>query len=233
MHEKNPYADILHLPHHQAADRKHMSMYDRAAQFSPFAALTGFDGVIAETGRLTDRKIELSESDKVLLDQKLTLIDEVAKYRQYDADGNEALGEYGRVFEEEYYAVLADYRKFLNPAYLAYLDGIAAEDTHKGYFSIDKKTGRHIVCGTGSYLYYHGFDTSVQRAAEEQMLANPGESADLFEEYGVDYIYISGHEHNDFNADENWFFENCELLYDQDGVRIFAYDADGAAQSAE
>ena len=83
MHEKNPYADILHLPHHQAADRKHMSMYDRAAQFSPFAALTGFDGVIAETGRLTDHRIELSESDKVLLDQKLTLIDEVIRAGQH------------------------------------------------------------------------------------------------------------------------------------------------------
>ena len=74
---KNPYADILALPHHQAENRPHMSMHDRAAQFSPFAALTGFDGVITETGRVTDRKIELSESQKLLLDQKLTLIDEV------------------------------------------------------------------------------------------------------------------------------------------------------------
>ena len=46
--------------------------------------------------------------------------------------------------QEEYYAVLAEYRKFLNPAYLEYLDGISAENTHKGYFSIDKKTGRAI-----------------------------------------------------------------------------------------
>lgn len=75
--QNNPYADIMHLPHHKATNRPHMSMYDRAAQFSPFAALTGFDGVIAETGRLTNRRIELSESDKVLLDQKLTLIDDV------------------------------------------------------------------------------------------------------------------------------------------------------------
>lgn len=74
---KNPYADILALPHHQAENRPHMSMHDRAAQFSSFAALTGFDGVIAETGRITDRKIELSESQKLLLDQKLTLIDDV------------------------------------------------------------------------------------------------------------------------------------------------------------
>ena len=83
MNEKNPYADIIHLPHHQAADRKHMSPYDRAAQFSPFAALTGFDGVIAETGRLTDHKIELSENEKVLLDQKLTLIDEAIRAGQH------------------------------------------------------------------------------------------------------------------------------------------------------
>ena len=77
LERKNPYADILALPHHQAENRPHMSMHDRAAQFSPFAALTGFDGVIAETGRMTDRKIELSESQKLLLDQKLTLIDDV------------------------------------------------------------------------------------------------------------------------------------------------------------
>ena len=76
MLEQNPYADILTLPHHKAANRPQMSMHDRAAQFSPFAALTGFDGVIAETGRRTDQKIELSESQMTLLDQKLTLIDD-------------------------------------------------------------------------------------------------------------------------------------------------------------
>ena len=81
--EKNPYADIIHLPHHKAPNRPHMSMYDRAAQFSPFAALTGFEGVIAETGRLTDRKVELSESEKVLLDQKLTLIDDVIQDKHH------------------------------------------------------------------------------------------------------------------------------------------------------
>ena len=71
------YDDILYLPHHRSEKHPPMSMRDRAAQFSPFAALTGFDGVIAETGRITDRKIELSESQKLLLDQKLTLIDDV------------------------------------------------------------------------------------------------------------------------------------------------------------
>ena len=74
--QKNPYEDILRLPHHKAANRPHMSMHDRAAQFSPFAALTGFDGVIAETGRRTDQKVELSEYQMTLLAQKLTLIDD-------------------------------------------------------------------------------------------------------------------------------------------------------------
>lgn len=74
----------------------------------------------------------------------LFFIDEVAKYRQYDEDGNEVLGEYGQLFEREYSAVLAEYRTLLDPDYLAYLDGISPESTHRGYFSIDKKTGRAI-----------------------------------------------------------------------------------------
>lgn len=100
--EKNPYEDIIHLPHHEAANRPHMSMYDRAAQFSPFAALSGFDGIIAETGRLTDRRIELSESVRALLDQKLTLIDDVIQdgyhpeitVEYYVADQRKDGGEY-------------------------------------------------------------------------------------------------------------------------------------------
>lgn len=77
--QKTPYAEILTLPHHKVANRPHMSMHDRAAQFSPFAALTGFDGVIAETGRRTDQKIELSESQMTLLNQKLNLIDDAVQ----------------------------------------------------------------------------------------------------------------------------------------------------------
>lgn len=100
--EKNPYEDIIHLPHHEAANRPHMSMYDRAAQFSPFAALSGFDGIIAETGRLTDRRIELSEGERALLDQKLTLIDDVIQdgyhpeitVEYYVADQRKDGGEY-------------------------------------------------------------------------------------------------------------------------------------------
>lgn len=74
----------------------------------------------------------------------LFFIDEVAKYRQYDEDGHEVNGEYGKVFEEEYLSVMEEYRNMLSPIYLAYLDNISAHDTHRGYFSIDKKTGRSV-----------------------------------------------------------------------------------------
>lgn len=70
------YDDIIHLPHHVSATRPHMSIIDRAAQFSPFAALTGFDAAITETGRLTDEKIELDEYEKVALNDKLNKIAE-------------------------------------------------------------------------------------------------------------------------------------------------------------
>lgn len=69
----------------------------------------------------------------------LFFIDEVAKYRQYGEDGTEILGEYGRIFEEEY-AIALDERLTLFPtAYQAYLRGIDTDKTHRGYFSVDKK----------------------------------------------------------------------------------------------
>lgn len=74
----------------------------------------------------------------------LFFIDEVAKYRQYDEDGNELLGEYGKIFEEEYINVLNEHLTLFDTPYQRYLRNIEVADTHKGYFSIDKKTGRSI-----------------------------------------------------------------------------------------
>lgn len=74
------YEDIISLPHHVSKTRPQMSMMDRAAQFSPFAALTGYDAAIKETGRLTDEKIEMDEDRKAALDMKqaylIEMIDE-------------------------------------------------------------------------------------------------------------------------------------------------------------
>ena len=70
------YDDIIGLPHHQSEKRKHMSLHDRAAQFAPFAALTGYEDAVCEAGRLTDREIFPEESDLELLDRKLKEITE-------------------------------------------------------------------------------------------------------------------------------------------------------------
>ena len=72
--DKHRYDDLLDLPHHQSTEREHMSLHDRAAQFSPFAALTGYAGVIRETARLTDRKIELDETMLTALNERYQLL---------------------------------------------------------------------------------------------------------------------------------------------------------------
>ena len=74
------YKDIIHLPHHVSKTRPQMSMLDRAAQFSPFAALTGYDDAIKETGRLTD-KMELEEEAQELLDRKQQYLQKIIACR--------------------------------------------------------------------------------------------------------------------------------------------------------
>ena len=85
----------------------------------------------------------------------LFFIDEVAKYRQYDENGNEILGEYGRMFEEEYKNILNEYITVLDTPYQKYLRTVCSDVSaaHKGYFSIDKKTG-------------HSIDSQLKRGSE-------------------------------------------------------------------
>lgn len=73
------YDDIIDLPHHVSKTHPHMPVSDRAAQFAPFAALTGYDDAIRETARLTDEKIELDEECKAVLNAKLLLLQEHLK----------------------------------------------------------------------------------------------------------------------------------------------------------
>ena len=74
MHIKSKYDEIMGLPHHVSRTRPQMPMSDRAAQFAPFAALTGYDSAIKETGRLTDERIELDEEALTALDMKYQLL---------------------------------------------------------------------------------------------------------------------------------------------------------------
>ena len=83
----------------------------------------------------------------------LFFIDEVAKYRKYDEDGNEINSEYGDIFEQEYTDILNEYLTLFNTPYEQYLRSIDAHSTHAGYFSIDKKG--------------HKVDSSLKRGSDE------------------------------------------------------------------
>lgn len=68
------YDDIIHLPHHVSKRHPQMRLYSRAAQFAPFAALTSYGEVVAETARHTSPKVEMMEDDRELLDRKLSIL---------------------------------------------------------------------------------------------------------------------------------------------------------------
>lgn len=111
--------------------------------------------VVGDVSEKDMRRIQIRETIKSHLEKEealfekgiktlsLFFIDEVAKYRQYNEAGEEVLGEYGQMFEQEYIDVVNDYIKVFDTPYQKYLKAIEAHDTHKGYFSIDKKG--HVV----------------------------------------------------------------------------------------
>ena len=118
------YSDIIDLPHHQSIYRPHMTVYNRAAQFAPFAALVGYDEMVQDTADilLLDKRIILSEDAKYLLDAQLQGIRErinqnpEIKIVYFDEKVNKLDGGYvlysGKVKRIEEY-----------PAMLVFLDG--------------------------------------------------------------------------------------------------------------
>ena len=98
------YSDIIHLPHHVSRNHPPMPMANRAAQFAPFAALTGYEDVIQETARLTDEFIELNDDDKVRLNKKLVELMEKKEEHPsvavtyFKPDSRKAGGSYFNVF---------------------------------------------------------------------------------------------------------------------------------------
>ena len=96
----------------------------------------------------------------------LFFVDEVANYRQYDEDGNQQLGRYGEIFEQEYIDELNNNQNMFDPDYMAYLGSISAHATHAGYFSIDKKG--HSINSTVK----RGSDQSDDTSAYDLILKN-------------------------------------------------------------
>lgn len=98
--DSHRYDDILMLSHHVSRRHRQMSMSERAAQFSPFAALTGYDAAVRETARSTEEKRELSEEEKQILDRQVYLLTENAwqkpavEVTYFKPDGLKAGGSY-------------------------------------------------------------------------------------------------------------------------------------------
>ena len=111
--------------------------------------------VVGDVSKADLRRVQIRETirshfekEKELINKgikvlSLFFIDEVAKYRKYDEDGNEINSEYGDIFEQEYTDILNEYLTLFNTPYEQYLRNIEAHSTHAGYFSIDKK-GRKV-----------------------------------------------------------------------------------------
>lgn len=91
------YDDIIHLPHPTSPKHPRMRMIDRAAQFSPFQALSGFGSAIRETARVTGERIELTEDEKAVLDEKLRYLCETGEeaiFTYFLPDGKKDGGTY-------------------------------------------------------------------------------------------------------------------------------------------
>ena len=94
------YDDIINLPHHVSKKHPQMSLSARAAQFAPFAALTGHENAIKETARLTEKRVELDEQEKAILDYKMKeikrniLLNPLVKITYFIPDEKKDGGEY-------------------------------------------------------------------------------------------------------------------------------------------
>lgn len=81
-------------------------------------------------------------------------------------------------------------------------------------------TGRNIVTGTSTFLYYHGINNSTREADVRLMYESPDDVSHLFEAYGVDYVLLGGAEYSNYSVDVSYFQEHCSLIYDG-AVRIY------------
>ncbi len=86
-------------------------------------------------------------------------------------------------------------------------------------------TGRKLVCGTGTYLFFHGVDYSRQQQAARDMYESPAANAALFDRYAVDYIYVSAYERSDYAVDEDYFSEHFPVWFRNDEVTVYAVSA--------
>ena len=91
--------------------------------------------------------------------------------------------------------------------------------------AIASLTGRNIVCGAGTFLFYHGLDYSEQEQAVNQMFQNPQASAQLFADYHVNYVVVGSYERAIEGIDTEWFEQNLRKVYENQEVSVYEYAA--------
>lgn len=82
-------------------------------------------------------------------------------------------------------------------------------------------TGRNLVCGADTFLYFHGIDTTKRKEQVQLMYEAPAENSNLFEQYDVTYVVISPWERSSYDIDTNWFAGNCELVYANGSTKLY------------
>lgn len=135
VNDEHRYDDMLDMPHHVSPKRPKMSLHDRAAQFAPFAALTGFGAAITESDRVTERRIELGEAEAAELTEKMRILQArqseqpeisvtwfVPDARKEGGRYEVAEGRLRRVVPDEYTLMFADGRSFDLDS-IIYIDG--------------------------------------------------------------------------------------------------------------
>lgn len=98
-------------------------------------------------------------------------------------------------------------------------DTILTDQRHNN--EIAALTGRNIVCGSTSYVYFHGLDYYAREADMEKMFQAPAQNLELFEKYSVDYVMVSAFETNNFSADEEALAALFTCIYDENGIRLY------------
>ena len=124
MAERFPYEDIVDLPHHVSRKHPQPTVADRAARFAPFAAITGYEEMVLEEARVTDERIEMDESSKAALNEKLNMILEFVDEQPevsityFEPDMRKAGGAYitvigtvKRIDEYEHLVIMTDGKK--------------------------------------------------------------------------------------------------------------------------
>ena len=137
------YDDIIDLPHPVSEKHPHMSMYDRAAQFSPFDALTGYSDSIEETARITDRRLELSDEDKALLDERIAALKELcakARSARFHGDAEAAFPKITVTYFVPDKELHRRSRK-TGGSFLKYTGTLRTADTLQGFLVFENESG--------------------------------------------------------------------------------------------